>query len=112
MKRLFPALLICCAAMATAGPAEDRRFEECRQKLIKAQELQVLQDMKIERNRPVIHVGPTFKSMPIDAKQGFADTLNCFLLAGDAGKFMQFDLLDGLTGKTVASYRDGKLIMK
>jgi hypothetical protein len=86
---------------------ESKRFESCRAKLKKAQKLDVLYDLKIDP-LPRVFVGPTFYTIPIDAKQGFADTVNCFLMTGE-DKYINFDLLDYQTGKTVAQYSLGKL---
>ena len=87
--------------------AENKRFEQCRAKLKKAQNLDLLYDLKIDP-LPRVIVGPTFYTVPLDAKQGFADTVNCFLMTGE-DKYINFDLLDYRTGKRVARYSWGKL---
>jgi hypothetical protein len=56
-------------------------------------------------------VGPTFFNIPIDAKQVFADTVNCFLTAGQSDKHISFDLLDWRTGKAVGRYKYGQVEM-
>jgi hypothetical protein len=86
---------------------EDKRFEQCRAKLKKAQKLEVLYDLKIDP-LPRVVIGPTFYSIPLDAKQGFADTVNCFLMTGK-DEYINFDLLDYRTGHIVAQYSAGQL---
>jgi hypothetical protein len=91
--------------------AEDRKFEECRTKLKKANELSLLYNMDIIEGRPLVVVGPTFYRIPFDAKEVFAETVNCFLVAG-TNKLAEFELLDYRTHKVVAVYHWGKLEMK
>lgn len=50
--------------------------------------------------------------MPIDGKQGFADTVNCFFTVGKQGEYINYDIYDWRDGKKVAEYAYGKLIMK
>jgi hypothetical protein len=88
----------------------NKRFEECHEKLKKAQQLEALSDLEWKRAMPKVVVGPTFYSIPIDAKQGFADTVNCFLMTGKSN-YIDFDLLDWQTGKRVARYSLGRLKM-
>jgi len=88
----------------------NKRFEECREKLKKAQQLEALYDLEWKRAMPKVVVGPTFYSIPIDAKQGLADTVNCFLMTGKSN-YIDFDLLDWQTGKRVARYSLGRLKM-
>jgi hypothetical protein len=89
---------------------EDKRFEQCRAKLKKAQKIDLLYDLKIDP-LPRVVVGPTFYSIPLDAKQGFADTVNCFLMTGK-DEYISFDLLDYQTGRVVAHYSAGQLSVK
>ena len=88
----------------------NQRFEECREKLKKAQQLEVLYNLELKRAMPKVVVGPTFYSIPIDAKQGFADTVNCFLMTGEPN-YIDFDLSDWQSGKRVARYTRGRLKM-
>jgi len=92
--------------------ADDSRFEDCKSKLIKAQELEVLYDLdwKLPKE-PKVVVGPTFFNLPFDAKENFALTVNCFLMAGDDGKFIDFNLLHWQTNKRVGRFARGKLKM-
>ena len=89
---------------------ENKRFEQCRAKLKKAQKLGLLYDVTIDP-LPRVVVGPTFYTIPLDAKQGFAETVNCFLMTGQ-DKYINFDLLDYQTGHVVAEYSYGKLSVK
>lgn len=97
--------------IATAGET-DKKFEACRAKLKQAQKLDVLYNLDWEKGRePLVVVGPTFFKIPFDAKEGFAKTVNCFLMVGK-DQYINFDLLDYKTNKVVAEYRYGKLRMK
>lgn len=88
--------------------ADNGRFEACRAKLKKAQRLELLNDLSFDGGLPHVVVGPAFFTAPLTAKQGFADTVNCFLMAG-SDNHINFDLLDYRTGKAVAHYRYGKV---
>ena len=95
-----------------AKTTNDQVFKNCRQKLRRAQTLDVLYDLNWSLpDEPRVLVGPTFFDMPIDAKEGFARTLNCFLMAGDETKLVNFDLRDWRTGKRVGRWSYGKLKM-
>jgi hypothetical protein len=95
---------------AAEKAADDSRFEGCKSKLKTAERLDVLYDLKLQIPPRVI-VGPAFYSIPLDAKQGFADTMNCFLMAGEDG-YMNFDLYDYRTGHRVAKYWAGELTVE
>lgn len=77
----------------------------------KAKRLDLLYDLKLDGEIPRVVAGPTFFAVPIDAKQGFADTVNCFLTIGQP-LYINFEILDYQTGKSVGSYRNGELKMK
>lgn len=96
---------------AAQPPAADARFEDCRAKLKKAQQLELLYNLDYKGGVPLVVVGPTFYTVPFDTKQNFADTINCFLMTGEA-KYINFDLRDYRTNEVVAVYRFGKLKMK
>jgi hypothetical protein len=99
-------------AGADNASVSDKYFEGCREKLIRAQKLQVLYDMSWKLPaEPRIVAGPTFFQMPIDAKEGFAETVNCFLMAGQKEKFINFDVHDWRTGKPVGRFSFGKFKM-
>jgi len=100
------------AAPQSAQPPDvETRFEDCRAKLKKAQQLELLYNLEIQGAEPLVVVGPTFYTVPFDTKQNFADTINCFLMTGQA-KYINFDLRDYRTNEVVAVYRYGKLKMK
>lgn len=104
-------VLLLFTSVASAGP-EEKRFEACRAKLIQAQKLDLLYNLEWKKvHAPLVVVGPTFDKLPFDAKEGFADTVNCFLMVGKK-QYINFDLLDYKTNKVVAEYRYGKLRMK
>lgn len=93
-----------------AHARDDARFEMCRKKLVTAQKLGVLHNLDWKPPKaPYIVAGPTFFSMPIDAKEGFAETLNCFFSAGDTGKCLDLNILHWQTGKLAARYSWCKL---
>ncbi len=106
------------AAQAIAAKADkenkskqsNARFKACRAKLKKAHSLDLLYDLNLEGGYPRVIAGPTFFQIPIDAKQGFAETVNCFLTAGD-NKFVNFEILDWRTGKAIGRYHWGRFEM-
>jgi hypothetical protein len=97
-------------ANAKLDAQAEKRFEDCRTKLKKAQQLEALYDLEWKRAMPKVVVGPTFYTIPIDAKQGLADTINCFLMTGKS-EYIDFDLLDWQTGKRVTRYSIVRLKM-
>lgn len=106
------AVLAAASIAAHAASANDQRFEQCRAKLKKAQKLELLYDMKFESPRGWrVYVGPTFHRVPIDAKEGLAETLNCFFVAGQQGRCMNYVLLDWRSGKQVARFHNCRLKM-
>lgn len=101
------------SVMATADATTDARFESCRAKLIKAQRLDVLYDLQWKPPKePRVVVGPTFVQMPIDGKEEFAATVNCLLMAGDAGKCINFDTLHWQTGKAIGRFSNCRFAMR
>lgn len=93
------------AQSKNARTPSDQRFEQCRAKLKKAKALDVLYDMDWKSPmEPRIVVGPTFFTMAIDGKEGFVNTVNCFLTAGQTDKCVNFSVLDWRTGKPVGRY--------
>jgi hypothetical protein len=100
------------APAAAPSPAVEKRFEGCRAKLKQAKKLDVLYDLDWQHgSTPRVVAGPTFFTIPIDAKEGFADTVNCFLMAGEGGA-INFNILDWRTGKVAAKYSLGRLEME
>ena len=99
--------LVVCAIPAAA--ANDARLEECRAKLKQAQKLEVLQGLEWNAPRePNVTAGPTYYRMPFHAKAGFAETVNCFLMAGRSG-CLSFDVTHWRTGKTTERFSMCKL---
>ncbi|WP_425952962.1 hypothetical protein [Ralstonia pseudosolanacearum] len=110
---LFAVLLLVVSAGVSADPASNKRLEACRSKLKQAQKLDVLYDLDWKPpSEPKVVVGPTFFQIGIDAKEGFAKTVNCFLMAGESGKYVNFDVLSWQTGKTVGRYSYDRFEMK
>ena len=65
--------------------AADAKFNACKKKLEQARSLDVLYDFKMKGARPQVFVGPTWFSMPVDAKEGFHETVQCYVTAGEGG---------------------------
>lgn len=83
----------------------EKQFESARQKLIKAQKLEVLYALEWKSARePRVVAGPTFFQMPIDGKEGFVETVNLYLVGGDKGSCVDFDVLHWQTGKAVGRF--------
>jgi len=105
-----PIVLCAVAALALPGVAVSAEppptAAQCQAKLRAAQKLDVLYDMKLATGRALVYVGPTFFSLPIDAKEGFAETVSCLLVAGDPKSCAQIDFLHWQSGKLVAQYRN------
>jgi len=101
-------LLLIAAPVA----ADERKFEGCRNKLKQAQKLDVLYDLDWKSgHEPKVVAGRTFFTMPIDAKEGFAETVNCFLMAGK-NQCVSFDILHWQTGKSVGRFSNCRFRMK
>jgi hypothetical protein len=96
-----------------AKAAADGRFEACRAKLKKAQALRMLHDLDWQLpSEPRVVAGPTFFSVAIDAKEGFAETVNCFLVAGEQDKCVNFSVLDWKTGLQVGRFENCRFVMR
>lgn len=106
-------LIAIVAGLLLSSPTyakNDKQFEICRKKLITAQKLGVLHALDWKPPKaPYIVAGPTFFSMPIDAKEGFAETLNCFFSVGDSGQCLDLNILHWQTGKVAARWSWCKL---
>lgn len=105
---LLVAALAIGSLNAAAAP-DASRMDGCRAKLRQAQQLDLLHNMTFDKGVAKVWVGPTWARIPIDAKEGFAQTAACFFLAGDSSKSIQFDILDGRTGKRVARWKFTRL---
>lgn len=104
---------LCLSASVWADAASDSRFETCRQKLIQTQRLEVLYDLDWKLpEEPKVVVGPTFFRMPIDAKESFADNVNCFLMTGATGKCVSLNILHWQTGKAAGRFSNSRFNMK
>ena len=79
------------------------QLDICKGKLEKARELEVLHDLDAKGASIKVIVGPTYFTEPIDTKQDFAKTVNCFLVKGTGGG-KSFDVIHWQTGKKVASW--------
>lgn len=101
------ALILCL--LFVSGTATADRFEDCRAKLKQAQGLDLLTNMTFDKGIPKVWIGPTWYTMPIDAKEGFAETAACFFTAGDSSKAIAFDIFDGRSGKKIARWKHTKL---
>ncbi len=90
------------------------RLETCRAKLKKAQALDVLYDLRWDdpRQEPRVVIGPTFLQIPFDAKEGLTETVNCFLVAGDANKYVNFNLIEWRNGTVIGRWEYGRLTMR
>ena len=82
---------------------EAKNFETCRAKLKKAKTLDVLYDLK-STMPPTVIAGPTYSEIPYDAKEGFAETVNCFLMAGSSDGGYKFDILDYRTHRVLDTW--------
>jgi hypothetical protein len=95
------------AEQAATKLAEHTTAEACRQKLVKAQRLDLLYDLKLTMP-PTVVVGPAYAAMPFDAREGLARTVNCVLVLGTTN-VINFDLLDYRTHKVVGRWEYGQL---
>lgn len=108
MRIALSLLLMVSAPMAVA---DDAKFEGCRAKLKAAVELDMLTNMTFDKGIPKIWVGPTWHSVPVDAKEGLAATAACFFTAG-GDEVVRFDIFDGMTGKRIARWSYTKLVVE
>lgn len=103
-------------ATTSPSPADkavtDARFEECRTKLKKSQELDLLHNMTFDNGLPKLWVGRTWYQLPIEAKTEFARVGACFFLAGNdgpGGRAITFPIYDGMSGKQIATWKFTRL---
>ena len=100
--------ILAMMAAAQVAIANDVRLEQCREKLKAAQKLDVLYDLKWKGATPHVVAGPTYYKMPFDAKEGFAETVNCFLMAGKSG-CLTFEIKHWREGKAYERFHMCKL---
>jgi hypothetical protein len=99
------------AILSFSAIASDARLEACRSKLIQAHALEVLTDMQWKGSTLHVVAGRTYYQIPFDAKEGFAETVNCFALAGKKG-CLSFDIKHWMTGKATDRFHMCKLSPK
>lgn len=88
--------------------AQQAAAEGCRAKLNEARDLGVLHDLDYKPGKtPKVVVGPTFLQLPFEAKEGFAATVNCFLLGGTGGS-IGFDLVEFQNHRVVGTWSYGR----
>jgi hypothetical protein len=111
--RITAAILLFVAAQgASADPPGDGRFNICRSKLLEAQKLHLFETLDWQPPaEPRLVVGRAFFNIGVGAKQGFAETVSCFLTAGAPNEFVSFDLLDPRTGRVVGRFANRRLKM-
>jgi hypothetical protein len=91
------------AQIEAESKAATATYEACNAKLQKAKELDMLYEIGGRGARIKVFVGPTYFNVPVDAKEGFAQVVNCVLMEGKGGG-IPFELLHWQTGKRVASW--------
>lgn len=78
------------------------KLADCKRKMEKAQELEILYNLKFEGERAVAYVGSAWFNIPIDVKEGFHNTLQCFLTSGKGGAWLTLEYRHWQTGNVVA----------
>lgn len=99
--------LLAVACSATADPGA--RLEGCRSKLKQAVEIDLVANMTYDGGVPKLWIGPTWNTIPFDAKEGLAETAACFFLAGETDRAIAFNIYDGMTNKKIAEWSYTKL---
>ncbi len=108
---LLSTAVLATAISSNAVAANEAKFNECRSKLVAAQKLDLLVGLDYKSVPPSVTVGKTFFTLPYDAKQGFAEAVNCVLNRGES-TYINFDMLDWRTNKVVAQWSYGKVKVK
>lgn len=90
--------------------AKRARYADCKEKLKKAQELEMIYDIQAKGASLKVLVGPTFFTVPIDTKQGFGEVVNCVILEGGSGG-IPYPFIHWQTGKRVGSWNGYKVEM-
>lgn len=96
------------ATKETDAKTAQAQYDACNVKLQKAKELDMLYDIGGKAASIQVFVGPTYFTVPIDAKKGFAEVVNCVLVKG-TGEGMPFDLIHWQSGKRVAQWNGYRL---
>lgn len=104
------ALSFALSATQAAGTSDDTtRFDECKQKLVEAQKLDLLFDLAWNPPKPPhVVVGHTYFRLRSDAREGFAQTVNCFLMAGRGDRYINFPIKDQ-RNNVVGKWENGRL---
>ena len=90
---------------ARADIASERRFSACTDQVTQAQKAGVLYALDwAPPDEPRVVAGPAFFQLPIDRKQAFVESVNCYLLHGKGGPCVNFDVDHWKTGKPVGRY--------
>lgn len=114
MKRIFIGVML-SLFLVSASIASDAQFRSCQAKLEKAQQIELLADIELRTGRVDVTVGPTFYDIPFHAKTGFAETLNCFLNAGETGSKKacnEIRFIDWRSGNAIGKYSRCKLVLR
>lgn len=107
-------LVLFMALLSGGAVADEARLKTCQAKLKQAQKIDILVGIKVKPGRFLVTVGQTFYQMPFDAKEGFAENLNCLFNAGDSGPKSlcnEIRFIHWQTGKTDGEYSWCKLKM-
>lgn len=107
-------LVLFMALLSGGAVADEARLKTCQAKLKQAQKIDILVGIKVKPGRFLVTVGQTFYQMPFDAKEGFAENLNCLFNAGDSGPKSlcnEIHFIHWQTGKTDGEYSWCKLKM-
>lgn len=102
------ALLCILAALAgdAFAQADAARAKQCGDKLEQARKLDLFYRHETRGGALRIYVGPTYFRVPIDAKEGFAETVSCFLVNGDRKQCANFELYHWTTGQMVGRFEN------
>lgn len=96
------------AQLEAEAKAVQNSYNACNAKLQKAKELEMLYDIGGHGARIQVFVGPTYFTVPIDAKKGFVEVVNCVMVKGTGGG-VPFELIHWQTGKRVANWNGYRL---
>ena len=107
------ALLACTALCMFSGPAlaqDQARQASCEAKLVQAQKLDMLYNIEAKGHPRIrVLVGPTWYRVAFDAKEGFAQTVNCVAVGGKQDRCTSIDFVDHKSGRGVATFENCRL---
>lgn len=106
--------IIACAAvaaLASTALAQDASttLAACEAKLVQAQKLDLLSNIRTQGGTTTIYVGDTWYRIDFTAKEGFARTVSCAIVEGKPGLCANFTLADGKSGRAVAKFKNCRL---